>query len=94
MNAQDNKILIFAENVVFPNGELRKGPFYVVVKRGIISKIAKAESMVSSVAQCQRCDAITCHLLAPGFVDIHNYGTGMSHVCICKRRNNLRTVNN
>lgn len=71
-----NNLLIFAENVVFPKGELREGPFYVVIKRGIITKISKAESAVSSVTQCERCDAVTCHMLAPGFVDIHNYGQG------------------
>jgi N-acetylglucosamine-6-phosphate deacetylase len=71
-----NNVLIFAENVVLPKGEVREGPFYVVVKSGIITKISKAESTLSTVAQCDRCDAVACHLLAPGFVDIHNHGLG------------------
>ncbi len=81
-----NNVLVFAENVVFPKGEVREGPFYVVIKNGIISKISKAESTLSSVAQCDRCDAVTCHLLAPGFVDIHNHGLGKSLLGICLSR--------
>lgn len=86
-----NDVLIFAENVVFPKGEVRRGPFYVTVKQGIIAKISKAESTLSSVAQSDRCDAVTCHLLAPGFVDIHNHGLGMVSFyyvmfCMCSQK--------
>ena len=72
-----NNMLIFAENVIFSKGEVREGPFYVVIKEGTITKISKAESSLSSVQHCDRCDAVTCHLLAPGFVDLHNHGLGM-----------------
>ena len=75
-----NDLLIFAENVVFPKGEVKRGPFYVTVKQGTVAKISKVESTLSCAVQCARSHALTCHLLTPGFVDIHNHGLGM---CLC-----------
>lgn len=76
--------LIFAENVVFPRGEVRKGPFFVIIKDGLISKICKTDTACSAISPYDRRNAINCHLLAPGFVDIHNQGLGKRLTILCQ----------
>ena len=55
--------------MVFPHWKYEDGPFEVVVENGLISSIKRSPA--------QHLDGnLGCHLLSPGFVDIHNHGMG------------------
>ena len=66
-----DSLLVCAQNVVFPQGNCKKGPFHVAAKRGLIAAIDKC------TGECSKCDSfLTCEFLTPGFIDIHNHGMG------------------
>lgn len=66
--AAEMAALICAQNVVFPHGECKKGPFHVIVNGGFIEAIDKC------TGKCN--ELLTCEFLTPGFIDIHNHGMG------------------
>ena len=66
--AAEMAALICAQNVVFPHGECKKGPFHVIVNGGFIEAIDKC------TGKCN--EHLACEFLTPGFIDIHNHGMG------------------
>ena len=66
-----DSLIICAQNVVFPQGGCKEGPFHVVVEKGLIAAIN------GCTGECSKYDKLlTCQFLTPGFVDIHNHGMG------------------
>ena len=62
-------ICIEANYAVFPGGILEKGPLYVHISNGKLSRIQKQ-------APPDLHDCLRAHLITPGFIDIHTHGFG------------------
>ena len=60
---------IQASFAIFPGGVLEKGPVYVTIVDGKISKIQKQAT--DHIHNC-----VETHLLTAGFIDIHTHGFG------------------
>lgn len=51
-------------------GELEKGPFYVTVEDETITGVDRQQPLLLPHSMSQ------CHLLTPGFIDLHTHGLG------------------
>ena len=68
--SQDTSIIVIeAEEVVLPGGELKKGPVYVSIVEDIITNITSTRPPTVK-------DVIKTHLLTSGFIDLHIHGLG------------------
>ena len=62
-------VVLKADSVVLPGGELRTGPLYVLVEG---TKIVSIQEEAPDIPD----EVINTHLLTPGFVDLHTHGLG------------------